>query len=601
MANKTEIRAIVAHRDMKAEKKPDRPAMLAQQQIKQRISEFLSTSDPVTICIRGAWGTGKTYAWKEWVEDTKDELQNERYSYVSLFGIDSLKDLRLQIFQQALPRAQIGQEVSIKSLRNNTINTISSTWRKGLKTLSYLPHANIFTDAMQSVAFLSMNKSLICLDDLERKGKNLSMSDVLGLITHLKEDKKCKVVIICNEGEINNKDEKEEFDKYRDKVIDIEFEYKPSASECTSIAFQGDGALRKQLTDNCTKLGIDNIRILNKIEQFATELKRHVEGLDPEVLYQSLRTLCLYVWCRYSSDDVSPDYKHIKDQNTFTRWLMMLEKDHYGEEKDAKWRAVLGNYGYYLTNLVELDPEISSLIEVGYIKDHDEFNKAAKEVHEKAVAMKGDESFTEAWEIYHHSFKNNGDEVAEKLFKALKKHAKYVTPNNLQGTVGVLRGLGRDDWANEAIDYYVEQHKNEPGLFELDSPFSENIRDKRIIERFNEISASTTVEHDIDAVVRRVANKDSWSQEDEQALVAATVDDYYKLFKSIDGDYLSKYVSSCLQFGRFANPSDQQKKIHDKAASALKRIAGESDINKLRLERFGIVPDDDKDNSAPAD
>ena len=280
---------------------------------------------------------------------------------------------------------------------------------------------------------------------------------------------------------------------------------------------------------------------------------------------------------------------------------MRLEKDHYGEEKDAKWRAVLENYDYYLTNLVELDPEISRLIEVGYIMDDDEFSQAANKVHQKAVAMKGDKSFTEAWTIYHSSFKNNGDEVAEKLFKALKKHAKYVTPNNLQGTVRVLRGLGRDDWANEAIAFYVEQRKTETGLFDLDNPLSEGITDDYIIKCFNEISASTSVEQDISAVVSRLVNKDSWSQEDEQTLVAATVDDYYKLFKSIDGDYLSKYVDSCLQFGRFANPSEQQKKIHDKAASALKRIAEESDINKLRLARFGIVTDDNKDNTAPAD
>ena len=82
--------------------------MLAQQQIKHRISKFLSTPDPVTICIRGVWGTGKTHAWKEWVKDTKDNLQNERYSYVSLFGIDSLNDLKFQIFQQALPKEKIG-------------------------------------------------------------------------------------------------------------------------------------------------------------------------------------------------------------------------------------------------------------------------------------------------------------------------------------------------------------------------------------------------------------------------------------------------------------------------------------------------------------
>lgn len=169
--------------------------MLAQEQIKQRISEFLSSTDPVTICIKGAWGTGKTYAWTEWVKDSKDELQNEQYSYVSLFGIDSLEDLKFQIFQQALPKGQIGSEITVESFKN-LISSLEVGWRKCLISLLPLPYIANFSYAIRSAAFLAMNKSLICLDDLERKGKNLSMADVLGLVTHLKEEKKCKIVII---------------------------------------------------------------------------------------------------------------------------------------------------------------------------------------------------------------------------------------------------------------------------------------------------------------------------------------------------------------------------------------------------------------------
>ena len=44
---------------------------------------------------------------------------------------------------------------------------------------------------------------------LKERVKIFSMADVLGLVTHLKEEKKCKVVIICNKGAFKSKDEKE--------------------------------------------------------------------------------------------------------------------------------------------------------------------------------------------------------------------------------------------------------------------------------------------------------------------------------------------------------------------------------------------------------
>ena len=51
--------------------------------------------------------------------------------------------------------------------------------------------------------------TIICMDDLERRGKNLSPKDVMGLISHLKEQKKCKVVLILNDEKLE--EFKEEF------------------------------------------------------------------------------------------------------------------------------------------------------------------------------------------------------------------------------------------------------------------------------------------------------------------------------------------------------------------------------------------------------
>ncbi|EAU1940231.1 hypothetical protein D6G06_25420, partial [Salmonella enterica] len=63
------------------------------------------------------------------------------------------------------------------------------SWSK-LKELPYIKSA---APAIDAWSFMSVSDSLICIDDLERKGSSLELKDVLGLISLLKEQKKCKV------------------------------------------------------------------------------------------------------------------------------------------------------------------------------------------------------------------------------------------------------------------------------------------------------------------------------------------------------------------------------------------------------------------------
>ena len=557
------------------------------QLIEKQVLKFLGLDSHGTVSIRGPWGVGKTYAWKTYVKQAKshNKLAYNRYSYVSLFGIDSLQDLKFQIFQQAIPKEMIGGEVTTKSFGDNILNLSESLGRKSIKSLFKLPYLTNFADALQSAAFLSIKRSLICIDDLERKGKNLSMSDVLGLVSLLKEEKGCKVVLIHNEGAFKGKDQ-EEFRKYREKVIDVEFEFKPSASECTAIAFSGECDFHEGLTQNCNKLGIDNIRILNKLEWFARQLAPYVKGYDPELEIKLLRTLCLFAWCRYSPDDVSPSYDYVKNVGLN---VLGLGGRATSTEQEKHWNAILQDYGYIYVD--ELDLAVGHLIEKGYIIKN-EFSPAAKKMNEKIIAMKGEKSFEEAWDIYHNSFEDNGEEVVKQLFEALKKWVRHVSPINLQGTVKVLRELKGDTLANEAIEYYIDHRSNEKELFNLQEySFSGDITDETIINRFKETFESGNKTPSLDEVIGRIAIEKGWTPEDEKILAAAMVEDYYELFKSIKGKHLSRQINACLRFGD--STSDQHKEIANKTISALKMIGNESAINKMRVKRYGIHIDED--------
>ena len=54
---------------------------------------------------------------------------------------------------------------------------------------------------------LIANAQLICIDDLDRKGEKLRVEDVLGLVSFLREERKCKVALLLNEEQLQGKDE----------------------------------------------------------------------------------------------------------------------------------------------------------------------------------------------------------------------------------------------------------------------------------------------------------------------------------------------------------------------------------------------------------
>src|SRR5579885_1071732 len=75
--------------------------MTSTQIIREEISRFLRSPEPEVICITGEWGVGKTYTWQTELNEAKSkkELGLRRYSYASLFGINSLDGLKLSLFE----------------------------------------------------------------------------------------------------------------------------------------------------------------------------------------------------------------------------------------------------------------------------------------------------------------------------------------------------------------------------------------------------------------------------------------------------------------------------------------------------------------------
>jgi hypothetical protein len=160
---------------------------------------------------------------------------------------------------------------------------------------------------IQSATFLTVSKRIICIDDVERRGKGLRLIDVLGLISFMSERRKCKVVLILNDEQLADED-KADLAKYSEKVIDTSLLFSPTPEECAAIAVNGDDPTSLLLRECCIRLRISNIRVIVKIARFVSEIQPALKGLDEPVIQQAVKSLTLFGLIYYSIDQTkAPD------------------------------------------------------------------------------------------------------------------------------------------------------------------------------------------------------------------------------------------------------------------------------------------------------
>ena len=150
---------------------------------------------------------------------------------------------------------------------------------------------------------------------------------MLGLVSLLKEQKKCKVILLLNDGE----EGLEDYIKYREKVIDFELEFSPTAEESAEIAFD-DTELNDYVTgtlkESTVKLNIRNIRILKKIERLVKLVIPYLDGYEQEIIHQVVHSLTLFSWCYYChKSDGAPSLDFVTKLTYFSYGIKKEDSD----------------------------------------------------------------------------------------------------------------------------------------------------------------------------------------------------------------------------------------------------------------------------------
>src|SRR4030081_1415024 len=100
----------------------------------------------------------------------------------------------------------IATGANLESVSVGFSDIIKTVGPKALEALG----GKTLAEMAQSSTFLMVRDQIICIDDIERKGKDLRAIDILGLVSMLAEQRNCKVVIIMNDDQL---EEKVEFNK----------------------------------------------------------------------------------------------------------------------------------------------------------------------------------------------------------------------------------------------------------------------------------------------------------------------------------------------------------------------------------------------------
>lgn len=551
--------------------------------IQEQINKFLSDGEPAVIAIKGQWGVGKTYSWNNFIKDaqSKGSIKFERYSYVSLFGVNSLDTLKYSIFENTIPKASIGKEPSIETFQNNTKAISEGVGRKTLGFVKYIPYVKNIAPVLESLTFLSLREIIICIDDLERKGNGLSLKDVLGLVSLLKEQKKCKVVLLLNDGTEETKD----YETYKEKVIDIEFSFKPTALECSQIAYGNLKDYHEYLRDLTSSVGITNIRVLKKIERLVESVVPFSTGVDSSILNSMMHSIVLYFWCHYcfNDDELVPSLDFIENEQFMFYGSFNKEKDN--DPKKLAWKAIIAKYKYHHTS--ELDKILLNAVKHGYFNDSDIIGSIQSE-NEKILEGRSRDNFISAWDLYHGTFDNNEVEVINSLYQSFLSNYKSITPNNLDNLVCFLREFGENEKASSIIDVYIAGRKDEVELFDIyNRMLFTSLEDGELIDRFNSVYHECKLKDigSLSDVLLRISNENSWNDEDVDFLTGLYIEDYYNVFKTVRGRDMYKVVKASLLFGGIGGNKKYQI-IDEKTKWALTIISYESEINRRRVRNF---------------
>ncbi len=475
--------------------------------IKERLKNIFKKDEPIIISINGKWGVGKTYFWHK----SKEELTDKKTAYVSLFGKEKIADIRTDIFLQVMSK-------------NEKIVTKTKELVKSIK----IPLIDIST-LIASLDSQDFKDIIVCFDDFERLS-SIKLEEVLGLISELKEQKQCKIVMILNEEELEPEDQ-ETLSKYKEKIVDYEFNYDPSPSDSLNIlkdkltVFKGY-PLEKYLIEH----KVNNIRIISRIINALNDfsfIQTHIEG-EPKVTTEivgsiieiaaiNAQTSSFDGLIKYVSEKLESESAEFTENVEHEKLLFLIEGDDWNISSFLKSDVVSILRQYCQTSLVDeesLVKIIKSKVDNRNLYSVYENIRTKWDKHLYDMSYEVDSYVGDLWEIF--------EEHGNKLIIA---GDTYLNPRNFMYYMGQLKELdieNKEKYHNFAVKHlksFIKENldwmKDDSGDVQKILDFDVSLPDyyKECIKESDQCSINSVEQ--IITMMRDIRQKHGWNNEPE--------------------------------------------------------------------------------------
>ena len=209
----------------------------------EELKNYCDISNPVgALMLSGEWGCGKTYL----IKNKLIPLMKKEYVFVSvsLFGIDSLDKLRVEVKKKWLEKASEldkpkGTRFSkftdfYKKIYSIFKNALPDKWQeKGEVVSSIMDLVNLMPISNR----VFEKKVILVFDDLERT--NISYTDLLGCINDYCENQGFNTIIVANEEKIEDKsDDGLSYLEIKEKIVQRVIPFVPDYEEVVANSIE---------------------------------------------------------------------------------------------------------------------------------------------------------------------------------------------------------------------------------------------------------------------------------------------------------------------------------------------------------------------------
>ena len=554
------------------------------EQAESIIKKFLDNENYRVLAVKGKWGVGKTHL----VRTVLEEHHKNDCLYASVFGISSIQHLKARIFANYQ-----------KNLKPKPINNVFEFLNRNSGRLEKTPKLDfglsgsllaIGGDLLLEILFnLNINsKSIICIDDLERKSQ-LPLKDIFGFVEYLVQDFKCKIILIYNQDNLD-KDSQNDLESYREKVIDKEFYLNPTVEENLDFIFEDypDIDVIKEVFKNA---GTNNIRVIRKTKWLIDEFIPLMQDWEESLRHQIIRNIIVINIAkldtefskRFSMDGIDPIDTILSMSHNAQKYYDQY-KDEDEKTANERWnlRLKIGDIGYI--NLEKLDTIILKFIETSLLKD-EEFIKEGQILNKKEqrdqIIKKLDELSNHLYRFqYYNSLADNEQEITDGILRFMEENHLQLSWSQFADIKRFASMLGLDIsiYEKSLLETILKEiSENRPyDLIELRNTLSkypdlEASLNEKIKEYYQTL--------DITTALQNIINDDSYSkiQEYIEFLKSRSVNEYC--------EWLEKGHPNLVDMVRWLlNSGDQP--ASNNLKKAIRILTECSKINKIRAKNL---------------